>query len=141
MFGHPLELIVVLVLALIFFGPEKLPEVAATAGKFVRELREAFDAAANPEDTTLPDDFSTYYYESMARSGEEEVPVEEMPDPADGTVDYSHTGEEWDPASHPAGSHPWDNRFEEAESDEEFDPAAGPVSAEMRSTRDEPESV
>ena len=140
MFGHPLELIVVLVLALIFFGPEKLPEVAASAGKFVRELREAFDAAANPEDTTLPDDFSTYYYDSMARSGEHEVPVEEMPDPADGVVDYSHTGEEWAPALHPSGSHPWDSSIEDLDSGEEIDPAAGPISAEVRTMRDEPES-
>ena len=141
MFGHPLELIVVLVLALIFFGPEKLPEVAASAGKFVRELRQAFDAAAHQEDTTLPDDFSTYYYDSMARSGEDEVPIEEMPDPADGAVDYSHTGEEWDPALHPAGSHPWDSHVEDPGADEELDPAAGPVSAEVRPKRDEPESV
>jgi Sec-independent protein translocase protein TatA len=92
MFGHPLELIIVLVLALIFFGPEKLPEVAATAGKFVRDLRASFDAAMNTDEETLPDDFSTYYYESMARSGEEPV-VEEMPDPADEGADFSHTGE------------------------------------------------
>jgi TatA/E family protein of Tat protein translocase len=141
MFGHPLELIVVLVLALIFFGPEKLPEVAASAGKFVRELRQAFEAAASPEDTTLPDDFSTYYYDSMARSGEEEVPVEEMPDPADGTVDYSHTGEEWDPALHPAGSHPWDTNLEESDVDDAIDPAAGPVSTDLQLKRDEPEAV
>jgi TatA/E family protein of Tat protein translocase len=141
MFGHPLELIVVLVLALIFFGPEKLPEVAASAGKFVRELRQAFDAAATPEDTTLPDDFSTYYYDSMARSGEEDLPVEEMPDPADGVVDYAHTGEAWNPDLHPAGSHPWDSHTEPHDLDDEIDPAAGPVSTEFHAPRDEPESV
>jgi TatA/E family protein of Tat protein translocase len=141
MFGHPLELIVVLVLALIFFGPEKLPEVAASAGKFVRELRQAFEAAANPEDTTLPDDFSTYYYDSMARSGEEEVPVEEMPDPADGAVDYSHTGDEWNSALHPAGSHPWDSHVDEIETDEPLDPAEGPASDHAPPKRDEPEAV
>jgi TatA/E family protein of Tat protein translocase len=147
MFGHPLELIIVLVLALIFFGPEKLPEVAASAGKFVRDLREAFDAAANPEETILPDDFSTYYYESMSHSDEEvvseedNVPVEEMPDPADGAVDYAHTGAEWDPALHPTGSHPWDTNRLQYESDDLVDPAAGPVSHDARAGRDEPEAV
>lgn len=141
MFGHPLELIVVLVLALIFFGPEKLPEVAASAGKFVRDLRQAFEASSNPEETTLPDDFSTYYYDSMARSGEDEVEVEEMPDPADGAVDYAHTGEEWDPAFHPSGSHPWDNHLEPEVTDEEVDPAAGPVAPHTRAEHDEPEAV
>ena len=131
MFGHPLELIVVLVLALIFFGPEKLPEVAATAGKFVRELRQAFEAAANPEDTTLPDDFSTYYYESMARSGEAEV--EDLPDPADGSVEYGFTAEDWDPADHPAGSHPWDDTAEPYGAEDEIDPAAGPIVPDSRS--------
>jgi TatA/E family protein of Tat protein translocase len=147
MFGHPLELIIVLVLALIFFGPEKLPEVAASAGKFVRDLRQAFEAAANPEETILPDDFSTYYYESMAHSDEgvapveEVVPVDDMPDPADGAVDYAHTGEEWDPALHPSGSHPWDNNRLQYESDELVDPAAGPIPNDSRAGRDEPEAV
>jgi TatA/E family protein of Tat protein translocase len=141
MFGHPLELILVLVLALIFFGPEKLPELAASAGKFVRELREAFEAAASPEEAPLPDDFSTYYYDSMARSGEDGVQVEEMPDPADGAVDYAHTGEEWDPALHPSGSHPWDNNFEQHEADEAVDPAAGPIASDIHAEKDKPEAV
>lgn len=132
MFGHPLELILVLVLALIFFGPEKLPEVAASAGKFIRELRVAFEAAANPEETTLPDDFSTYYYDSMARSGEAEPEVEDLPDPADSAVDFAHTGEDWDPASHPSGSHPWDNNVSPYETEGSLDPAAHATEAEVR---------
>jgi TatA/E family protein of Tat protein translocase len=141
MFGHPLELIVVLVLALIFFGPEKLPEVAASAGKFMRELRQAFDAAANPEEETLPDDFSTYYYDSMARSGESDVQVEDMPDPADETVGYLHSDEEWNPADHPSGSHPWDNSHEPYEAEDDIDPAAAPVQTEVHAEREGPEAV
>lgn len=80
MFGHMGELLIVLGIGLIVFGPEKLPEVAATAGKMVREFREMMDTALNPQDTEVPDDFSTYYYESLARSGEE-VPDHMGPDP------------------------------------------------------------
>lgn len=79
MFGHLPELFIVLVIALIVFGPEKLPEVAANAGKMMREVRQVIDVAMNPEEHA-PDDFSTYYYESLARA-EEDVPVAEEPYP------------------------------------------------------------
>lgn len=71
MFGHLPELIIILVIGLIVFGPEKLPEAAANAGKMVREMREVMDSALHPEDTELSEDFSTYYYESLERSGED----------------------------------------------------------------------
>ncbi|MGH2442522.1 MAG: Sec-independent protein translocase subunit TatA/TatB [Chloroflexota bacterium] len=79
MFGHLPELAIVLVIALIVFGPERLPEVAANAGKMIREVRSAMDTAMNPKDPEA-DDFSSYYYESAARSGEE-VPPEDGPWP------------------------------------------------------------
>jgi sec-independent protein translocase protein TatA len=71
MFGHLPELVIVLVLALIVFGPEKVPEMAASAGKMMREFRQVVDGAMKPPDTHVPDDFSTYYYDSLHRSGEE----------------------------------------------------------------------
>lgn len=37
------ELFVVLALALIFIGPEKLPEIATSLGKFVRQIRMSID--------------------------------------------------------------------------------------------------
>lgn len=79
MFGHLPELIIIMVIALIVFGPEKLPEAAATAGKMLREVRQALDGAMNPQEEPPPDEFSTYYYESLARSGEAgpEPPSEE----------------------------------------------------------------
>ena len=38
----PLELMVILVIALIVLGPKKLPEAARSVGKGMREMREAF---------------------------------------------------------------------------------------------------
>jgi TatA/E family protein of Tat protein translocase len=71
MFGHMPELLIILALALIVFGPDKLPEVASTVGKAVREVRSALESATHPEDHEVPEDFSSYYYESLARAGEE----------------------------------------------------------------------
>jgi TatA/E family protein of Tat protein translocase len=39
----PTELIVILVLALIIFGPTRLPEIGRTVGKSLREVRRATD--------------------------------------------------------------------------------------------------
>ena len=36
----PLELVLILVIALLVFGPDKLPEIGAKMGKGVRELRQ-----------------------------------------------------------------------------------------------------
>lgn len=80
MFGHLPELVIIMVIALIVFGPEKLPEAAASAGKMIREVRQALDGAMNPAEEPPSDEFSTYYYESLARSGEagaESTTVEE----------------------------------------------------------------
>ena len=42
MFGvGPTELIIILVLALIVFGPKKLPEIGKSLGQGLRELRKA----------------------------------------------------------------------------------------------------
>jgi TatA/E family protein of Tat protein translocase len=37
----PFEVILILILAFLFFGPEKLPSMAAKAGKVYRDLRKA----------------------------------------------------------------------------------------------------
>jgi Sec-independent protein translocase protein TatA len=85
MFGHLPELAIVLILGLIFFGPEKLPEIAGSAGKMVGELRAAFDTAMQPDQEIDDDEFSTYYYDAMHRSGEmdEDVELDDVADPAD----------------------------------------------------------
>lgn len=109
MFGHFPELVVVLVLALIFFGPEKLPEIAGSAGKMIGELRSAMDAVTHQDEEIEDDEFSTYYYESLQRQGNEEE-LEELPDPAD-EGDYPRSDTEWpdvdsEDAGEKNGSHP-----------------------------------
>lgn len=38
---HPTELIIVLILALVIFGPKRLPEIGSAMGKGLREFRKA----------------------------------------------------------------------------------------------------
>lgn len=52
--GAP-ELIVILVIALIFIGPQKLPEVARTVGKGLRDLRRVTTQAEHEFRSTVDD--------------------------------------------------------------------------------------
>jgi sec-independent protein translocase protein TatA len=45
-----LEIVVVLVIALVVLGPKRLPEVARSVGRGVRELREAMSGAGGDDD-------------------------------------------------------------------------------------------
>jgi sec-independent protein translocase protein TatA len=46
----PLELVVVLVIALLVLGPKKLPEVGRSVGRGMREFRNAISGAKDDED-------------------------------------------------------------------------------------------
>lgn len=49
MFGQlfqPMHLLLVLVIALLIFGPGKLPQLGASIGKSIRELRKGLDGEA-----------------------------------------------------------------------------------------------
>ena len=46
----PLELMVILVIALIVLGPQKLPEAARSVGKGMRELKESLTADDDSDD-------------------------------------------------------------------------------------------
>ncbi|MBU1041045.1 MAG: twin-arginine translocase TatA/TatE family subunit [Proteobacteria bacterium] len=51
MFGQlfqPMHLLLVLVIALFVFGPNKLPQLGASIGKSIRELRKGLDGAVEP---------------------------------------------------------------------------------------------
>jgi sec-independent protein translocase protein TatA len=46
----PLELIVVLIIALVIFGPKRLPELGRSLGKGIREFRGSLSSDSNDED-------------------------------------------------------------------------------------------
>ncbi len=51
------ELLFILILALLFFGPNKLPQIGRAIGKAVREFRDAYEKFMNEEieeEKTLP---------------------------------------------------------------------------------------
>jgi sec-independent protein translocase protein TatB len=52
----PLELLVVLAVALIVVGPERLPELARSIGRALRQLREVQDEVRNMVTTGVDDD-------------------------------------------------------------------------------------
>jgi sec-independent protein translocase protein TatA len=46
----PLEMMVILVVALLVLGPQRLPEVARSVGKGMRELKESFSGLGDDDD-------------------------------------------------------------------------------------------
>ncbi|HEY2602386.1 MAG TPA: twin-arginine translocase TatA/TatE family subunit [Thermoleophilaceae bacterium] len=50
----PLELIVVLIIALVVLGPKRLPEVGRSVGKGMREFKDAISGEEKEERETLP---------------------------------------------------------------------------------------
>jgi len=50
MFGQllqPMHLLLIIVIALLIFGPSKLPQLGASIGKSIRELRKGLDGVAD----------------------------------------------------------------------------------------------
>ena len=52
----PMELIVILLVALVIVGPKRLPEVGRSIGKSMRELRRATDEVRYSFETSLDDE-------------------------------------------------------------------------------------
>jgi sec-independent protein translocase protein TatA len=52
----PLELVVVLVIALIVLGPKRLPETARSVGKGMRELRDALSGRGDDDEDVEEDE-------------------------------------------------------------------------------------
>lgn len=50
----PLELVVVLIIALVIFGPKRLPELGRSMGKGIREFRSSISGKDNDEESAKP---------------------------------------------------------------------------------------
>ena len=91
----PLEIMLVLALALVFLGPEKLPEVARQVGKFVGQIRRTTDELKRTLDAEIRDEERdrrlAEYRERQAKA------VAEREKAFQGTVEG--TGELTEPAS------------------------------------------
>lgn len=48
--GHGPELIIILVVALLIFGPKKLPEMGSSIGKSIKEFRKGMNELSVPKD-------------------------------------------------------------------------------------------
>lgn len=46
----PVHLVFILILALLIFGPRRLPEIGASLGKSIREFRQAMNQIGRPAD-------------------------------------------------------------------------------------------
>ena len=63
MFGIGLpELMVIIVVAVIVFGPDRLPEFARQAGRLVRQIRQFTNAARDDIRNELGPEFATVSY-------------------------------------------------------------------------------
>jgi sec-independent protein translocase protein TatA len=81
----PLELLVILGIALIVLGPKKLPEAARQVGRGMRELRESLQGVD-------PGDFRYDDRHADDDVDEAEEPADDLPEPqpaARGTADHS----------------------------------------------------
>jgi TatA/E family protein of Tat protein translocase len=66
----PTELIFILALALIVFGPKKLPEMARSLGKALQELKKASQGIQTAVQKDLIDPISTLGKEDDGKNGE-----------------------------------------------------------------------
>ena len=53
-FFAPQDLMLILVVALVFFGPKRLPELGESMGKAMRSFKDASNPDAEPEKKALP---------------------------------------------------------------------------------------
>ena len=88
--GFP-ELILIFVVALIVFGPRRLPEIGRTLGKALGEFRKATDELKNTLDREVrADDFKQVTAPTVSRSEPELLPE---PTPAPPTPPHETTPE------------------------------------------------
>lgn len=65
---HGLDLIVILVIALLIFGPKKLPEMGSAIGKSIKEFRKGMNELGQPkEEETKTPPTAAASYEAIER--------------------------------------------------------------------------
>jgi sec-independent protein translocase protein TatA len=92
----PLELLVVLIIALIVLGPQRLPEVARSVGRGMREFRHALDTEHDDEEEEGEDHEPR---PALAKAGEVE-PAKPAPQPA---APYQKEADSSEPSSSSSG--------------------------------------
>jgi len=50
----PLEIVVVLIIALVVFGPRKVPELGRSVGKGIREMRNSLSGIGDEDEAEAP---------------------------------------------------------------------------------------
>lgn len=86
MFGNigPWELVLILLIALIVFGPGKLPDVAKGLGKAVNEFKNASSGIQKQFQDALKEDETPKPVQATVASPEKETSVEETPNSTQG---------------------------------------------------------
>nr|HET6903131.1 twin-arginine translocase TatA/TatE family subunit [Ktedonobacteraceae bacterium] len=80
MFGlHMPELIIILVVALLIFGPKKLPEMGSAIGRSIKEFRKGVNEISHPEEVKEPEVHNvspreSIERESVSKQGDFEIP-------------------------------------------------------------------
>ena len=79
--GMP-ELILILIIALVIFGPSKLPEMGASVGKAIREFRNATkESDPEPDRKVIVAEYhETPKQLTNEKNSNETVPIEKKPD-------------------------------------------------------------
>ena len=95
--GMP-ELIVIMVIALIIFGPRKLPELGKSLGRSINE----FKKASNELRSTLEDEIRVEEQRDRASAAPPATPPAATPPPADATTVSRATGVEPGTGTHSA---------------------------------------
>jgi len=95
--GMP-ELIIILVIALIIFGPRKLPELGKSLGRSINE----FKKASNELRSTLEDEIRVEEQRDRASAATPATPPAATPPPADATTVSRATGVEPGTGTHSA---------------------------------------
>jgi len=72
------ELIIIFVVALLVFGPEKLPEIAKTLGKWVVEIRRGINIAKSQMEEEMKEEFKMP--EDIVQSLPKDESIEQMTD-------------------------------------------------------------